>query len=167
MTKPDEVNIRPATSGDVSSMITLDRECPTAAHWTEQHYRSLFVARAGKLESLVLIVEEMADAPKSSESPTMLGFLVAQRVDYEWELQNIVVAPSARRKGLGKRLLEGLLDRAAQANRAVFLEVRESNTAARKLYEKAGFELSGRRKSYYINPSEDAAVYRHNRHTLG
>ncbi len=91
----------------------------------------------------------------------MLGFLVAQRVDYEWELQNIVVAQSARRKGLGKRLLEGLLDQAAQTNGAVFLEVRESNTAARNLYEKAGFELSGRRKSYYVDPSEDAVVYRH------
>lgn len=162
--RPDDVNIRLGTSGDVSSMIALDRECPTAAHWTEQHYRNLFAVPHGRVELLVLIAEEMADAPKSSESPTIMGFLVAQRVDYEWELQNIVVAPSARRKGLGKRLLEGLLDQAAQTNGAVFLELRESNTPARKLYEKAGFKLHGRRKSYYVNPSEDAVVYRH---TLG
>jgi ribosomal-protein-alanine N-acetyltransferase len=43
---------------------------------------------------------------------------------------------------------------------SVFLEVRESNTAARTLYERAGFEQSGRRESYYTNPPEDAILYR-------
>ena len=42
----------------------------------------------------------------------------------------------------------------------MFLEVRESNIAARKLYEKAGFEPTGRRKSYYTDPLEDALLYR-------
>jgi ribosomal-protein-alanine N-acetyltransferase len=42
----------------------------------------------------------------------------------------------------------------------VFLEVRESNSAARTLYEKAGFEATGLRKSYYANPVEDAVLYR-------
>jgi len=43
---------------------------------------------------------------------------------------------------------------------SVFLEVRESNTVARRLYEKAGFQETGRRKSYYTNPTEDAILYR-------
>jgi ribosomal-protein-alanine N-acetyltransferase len=41
----------------------------------------------------------------------------------------------------------------------VFLEVRESNAAARALYEKCGFQISGRRKSYYSDPAEDAVLY--------
>jgi ribosomal-protein-alanine N-acetyltransferase len=43
----------------------------------------------------------------------------------------------------------------------VFLEVRESNAAARALYANAGFEQTSRRKSYYANPLEDAILYRH------
>ena len=91
----------------------------------------------------------------------MLGFLVALHVAPEWELENIVVDPSARRRGVGKQLMDALLSAAHQTNcEAVFLEVRESNAAARTLYEKAGFEQTGRRKSYYNNPEEDAIMYR-------
>ncbi len=101
----------------------------------------------------------------AAQAPGVLGFLVAQHIAPEWELENIVVAPAARRTGLGKRLLDALLTQARETNSAaVFLEVRESNTAARTLYEKAGFEQTGRRKSYYRDPVEDAILYRR---TLG
>jgi [ribosomal protein S18]-alanine N-acetyltransferase len=87
--------------------------------------------------------------------------LVARHLAPEWELENIVVAPSARRQGLGNRLLNALLAAARETHSAsVFLEVRESNSAARTLYEKAGFKQTGRRKSYYTDPLEDAVLYR-------
>ena len=71
------------------------------------------------------------------------------------------VAPFARRRGLGKRLLSEFLDLArARSAEAVFLEVRESNLAARRLYEKCAFLESGRRKDYYRNPKEDSVNYR-------
>jgi ribosomal-protein-alanine N-acetyltransferase len=93
----------------------------------------------------------------------VLGFLVAQHLAPEWELENIVVAPAARRKGVGKRLIEWLLEEARGAqSESVFLEVRESNTIARALYETTGFQQVGRRKSYYSAPSEDAILYRWN-----
>lgn len=67
----------------------------------------------------------------------------------------------ARRKGIGQQLLDALLLAARESNiESVFLEVRESNHEARAFYEKAGFKLDGRRKSYYANPSEDAILYR-------
>jgi ribosomal-protein-alanine N-acetyltransferase len=57
--------------------------------------------------------------------------------------------------------MDALLSAARETNSdSVFLEVRESNVAARSLYEKAGFEQEGRRKSYYTNPMEDAVLYR-------
>jgi [ribosomal protein S18]-alanine N-acetyltransferase len=57
--------------------------------------------------------------------------------------------------------LQAFLDHAKSAHSdAVFLEVRQSNAAARRFYEKNGFQQSGRRKSYYANPSEDAILYR-------
>ncbi len=67
----------------------------------------------------------------------------------------------ARQKGIGKRLFESLLAAARETNSSsVFLEVRESNAAARTLYEGVGFEPTGRRKSYYTDPIEDAVLYR-------
>ena len=76
-------------------------------------------------------------------------------------MENIVVSPAARRTGIGKRLLDALLQAARETNNAaVFLEVRESNHEARAFYEHVGFKLDGRRKSYYFNPSEDAILYR-------
>jgi ribosomal-protein-alanine N-acetyltransferase len=79
----------------------------------------------------------------------------------EWEIENIAVAGAARRRGLGTRLMGELMQRAraAEANQ-IFLEVRESNHAARSLYEKWAFEAAGRRKNYYQKPVEDAIVYR-------
>jgi ribosomal protein S18 acetylase RimI-like enzyme len=57
--------------------------------------------------------------------------------------------------------LTALLDRARETNsERVFLEVRESNQAARAFYARLGFEQSGRRKLYYANPPEDAVLYR-------
>lgn len=72
-----------------------------------------------------------------------------------------MVAPDFRRKGLARKLFTALLARARETNsEQVFLEVRESNQAARALYARLGFEESGRRKLYYANPHEDAILYR-------
>jgi [ribosomal protein S18]-alanine N-acetyltransferase len=143
------VNIRPATLADIPSMLQLDRQSSTAAHWTDEQYREAF---QGEADRLLLVAESSLD---------ILGFLVARHVAPEWELENIVVAPSARQKGLGKRLLDALLVAARETNSsAIFLEVRESNAAALTLYEKVNFEPAGRRKSYYTDPPEDAVLYR-------
>ena len=93
----------------------------------------------------------MIDEPSAPEAPTRVqAFLVAQHIPPEWELENIVVAPTARREGLGSRLVQHLLSIARKSNSdAMFLEVRESNIAARRLYEKLGFRENGRRKAYY------------------
>ncbi len=88
------------------------------------------------------------------EAPRILGFLVAHRVDAEWELENIVVAEAARRRGVGTRLLEEFSRPCCARNMGsgIFLEVRESNLSARALYRKLGFQETGLRKSYYSQP---------------
>jgi ribosomal-protein-alanine N-acetyltransferase len=154
------VNIRPATLDDIPSLMSRDRESATAAHGTESQYRQAF--QIDGPERLLLVAEELSSIQSGPAADSgMLGFLVARHLAPEWELENIVVAPSARRKGLGKQLLNALLSAARETNSsAVFLEVRESNAAARTLYEKAGFERTGRRKFYYSDPVEDAVLYR-------
>lgn len=146
------MNIRNATAADIPSILHLERQVSAAAHWSEEQYERLF--QPGRAERLVLLAQ--ADVRDEIQ-----GFLVARKVAPEWELENVVVAKSARRNGLGMRLLEALLAKARETDsESVFLEVRESNAAARGLYAKAGFQESGRRKSYYGDPTEDAILCR-------
>ncbi len=160
------MHIRPATIADISHIMSLERESATAGHWTEKQYRDVFQSETQT--RLLLVAQASPPTAKGHESDKafgILGFLIAQQLPPEWELENLVVVPGARRKGIGKRLLNALLAAARKTdNSAVFLEVRESNAAARALYETAGFERIGRRYAYYTSPSEDAILYRR---TLG
>jgi ribosomal-protein-alanine N-acetyltransferase len=75
-------------------------------------------------------------------------------------LENVAVGEPSRRRGLGRQLVAALADAARQQHaRAIFLEVRESNAAARALYRASGFQESGRRSGYYSCPTEDAILY--------
>jgi ribosomal-protein-alanine N-acetyltransferase len=83
----------------------------------------------------------------------------------DWEIENVVVAETARRRALGTALVAAFLEQIGFHKQpsdqlAVYLEVRESNVAARQLYEKSGFRLDNRRRAYYRLPEEDALVYR-------
>ena len=72
-----------------------------------------------------------------------------------------VSGQACRRQGVGRRLLRACMERLEQRGcRELFLEVRESNAAARALYESEGFEQVGRRPRYYVLPCEDALILR-------
>lgn len=86
------------------------------------------------------------------------GFLTA--LD-EGEIPNVCVAASARRRGIGRMLMEELIRTAKDCGITVlFLEVRQSNVAARTLYTLCGFEEIGIRKGFYELPKEDAILMR-------
>jgi [ribosomal protein S18]-alanine N-acetyltransferase len=141
------LSIRRAALADQDAIIAMERETQTAARWCEAHY----TAALTHSEYLVLVAEG---------DGRLAAFLVA-RAGPEWELESVVVAQGAQRRGIGAELIRELV-RTAQANgaSAIFLEVRESNRAARRLYESAGFALAGRRPAYYHGPAEDALIYR-------
>lgn len=88
------------------------------------------------------------------------GFILMRLVLDEAEILTLAVQPAARRAGLGGRLVGEGVVRATQGGAArVFLEVAESNAAARALYARAGFAEVGRRRAYYRRPDgsrEDA-----------
>jgi ribosomal-protein-alanine N-acetyltransferase len=91
----------------------------------------------------------------------LLGYAVAWYVADESEIANFAVAAHARRRGVGTLLLDRILRAAAAFGaKMVFLEVRESNEEARKLYEARGFEVAGKRTKYYRRPDEDALIMR-------
>jgi ribosomal-protein-alanine N-acetyltransferase len=149
-----KLSIRPADSTDLLAMLAIEKHAATAAHWSIEQYEALFRASG----QIALIVQEETQQEKAQ----VQGFIIARAIGVEWEIENIALAGPARRRGLGTRLLGEFLDLArAQGAEAVFLEVRESNRAARALYEKWSFMRSGRRQRYYKDPEEDAILYRH------
>lgn len=144
------MTIREASESDIASLMTLERGAATAAHWTARQYETAISEKNPR--RIVLIIEEDAG---------ITGFLVARQIESDWEIENVAVASLARRRGLGSQLVREFLDRAREeAGEAAFLEVRDSNIAARALYEKNGFTLTGRRSAYYQDPQEDAILYR-------
>lgn len=77
----------------------------------------------------------------------------------EAEITNIAVDECYRRRGIAGKLLEGLVTLCVRRNvKYLHLEVRESNTAARSLYAKCGFEIDGMRKNFYQKPTENAVL---------
>lgn len=89
----------------------------------------------------------------------ILGYCNLRILAGEGEIQRIAVLPDCRRLGVGRKMMEAM-ERSARAKQvyAVTLEVRESNLAARNLYESFGFVAEAVRKGYYHNPAEDALI---------
>ena len=89
----------------------------------------------------------------------IIGYAGIASVADESELLNIAVDPSVRRLGTASALLSHAFDEAKTRGASVmYLEVRESNTPARALYEKFGFRAVGTRKNYYRLPTENAII---------
>ncbi len=109
--------------------------------------------------------EEELNSPLSTlfvavqEDGEIAGYLVLRCVYDEGEIINVAVAPKFRRLGCGRFLMESAFTQAKKAGLSVLmLEVRRSNHAAIKLYERFGFEKVGERKNYYYDPIEDAIL---------
>lgn len=81
------------------------------------------------------------------------GFLLGRAVAGEAELLTLAVAPEARRRGLGRKLVARFVYQARlRGAETAFLEVASDNAAARALYARCGFAESGLRRGYYRGP---------------
>lgn len=90
---------------------------------------------------------------------SLLGMIGGWALDYEAEIHLIYVRKSDRGRGFGRLLMASFLKSLDESGvRSSYLEVRESNQAARFLYYSMGFKLQGTRKNYYQDPPEDGIV---------
>ena len=95
----------------------------------------------------------------AKETDALLGYCVLLCTGGEADITNVCTAPAARGKGVATEMLTALMEvGAARGVKEYFLEVRESNTPARALYTKLGFEEIGLRKNYYEEPKEHAVL---------
>jgi ribosomal-protein-alanine N-acetyltransferase len=137
--------VRLLAPADVEAVVAIQGNCEEIAQWTMWDYDR--VARG-----------EMAGWVADDEG-TLAGFLVARRVAADVEILNFAVRTESRRRGIGAALLRAVMDwgKSFPAEKAM-LEVRASNLAALRFYERFGFRLAGRRPRYYSAPVEDALL---------
>jgi len=146
---PHHLAIRAARRDDVDAVAAIERRA-FSDPWSANSFRALF----GNPLVHFAVAEDAITG-------VVLGYVVAWFVVDEAEIANLAVSDQARHAGIGARLLDHAVAAAEQRQcRVVFLEVRESNAAARALYASRGFEVAGRRSKYYRKPVEDALVLR-------
>ena len=139
--------LRAACGADVGAVLEIEH-----AAFGDPWSRSAFVDLIGDPRVAFLIADVAGD---------VRGYVVAWYVLDEGEIGSLAVHGSARRQGIGARLLDGAIAavRASDVD-SLYLEVRDSNAAARALYASRGFAEVGRRREYYRRPKEDALVLR-------
>jgi ribosomal-protein-alanine acetyltransferase len=147
------LQIRPAVQADVAAMVTIER-ASFSDPWTHAALASTL-----RYDHMRVLVAENTSVLAEDGAAGPVGYVVAMIAGSEAEIADLAVAPSARRRGVGRALIDRLLgELAGYGVQAVFLEVRESNRAARSLYESRRFQGIGRRRGYYRSPVEDALV---------
>jgi [ribosomal protein S18]-alanine N-acetyltransferase len=137
--------VMPYQPGDNELVSEICRHSPEAAQWPKESYE-----QAHSSGQIVLIAEINGQ---------VCGFLVARITADEAEILNTAVDPGHHRKGIGSALLTTAISSAqAQNAKSIYLEVRESNSAAISFYGQHGFEKTGERHRYYGSPTENAVV---------
>ena len=137
--------IRRAEERDIAALLSIERECITPP-WSE----GLMLAELFNDDTLFLVAQDGAE---------LIGFAVLRKSVDAAELFRIAVTATARRRGIGRRLLSEIIDTAeSDGMRRFYLEVRALNAAAIALYKSFDFITVGHRRNYYDAPVEDAIV---------
>jgi ribosomal-protein-alanine acetyltransferase len=136
--------IRAMSPSDVAALLSILAESLEASTWSE----------ASLLESF-----SSGSSWVAERDGRVVGFLIGRVAADEFEILNVAISRSHRRRGIASALVKAALEwsRTAGARRA-YLEVRTSNEVAIGLYERHGFTVCGRRARYYQHPVEDAVV---------
>lgn len=154
-----ELTIRRARSTDLAEIVAIEHEC-FSDPWASRSFSTLL----HRDEAIFDVAVRRAPAPTKGDGSieeAVVGFAIAHVVADEAELANVAVRKSAQREGVGRRLLEHVVQQARERGAVeLFLEVRQSNEPARQMYRHAGFVEIGRRIRYYDRPVEDALVLR-------
>ena len=135
--------IRRLTYADLPQVIAIERRA-FPAPWS----LAMFVLELSKPSGICLA---------ATDGERVLGYLVCSRYDTVWHVMNVAVDPELQGGGIGTAMLEHLLAQTEPRDRFT-LEVRQSNTAAIRLYERLGFRSAGLRRRYYQDNGEDALI---------
>ena len=147
----EEIRIRPMTREDVDEVSRIEEAC-FSMPWS----RKSFWEMAEAPDARYLVAELTHDGKSSVRLAGVCGVL---NMAGDGNITNVAVREEYRGRGIAARLMRRLLaDAEAAGMRAFTLEVRASNTAAIRLYEKLGFTGEGYRPNFYEKPTEDALI---------
>jgi ribosomal-protein-alanine N-acetyltransferase len=139
-----EDRIRPATAADLDALEALE-SAAFADPWT----RTQIAGELAEPHAVVLV------------TPGLEGYAVFRHIAGEAELLRLAVTPPARRRGLGRRLVEqGLDDLRSGGCSGCYLEVRTTNRPAIALYEALDFRRAGQRRRYYADGTDALIMHR-------
>jgi ribosomal-protein-alanine N-acetyltransferase len=142
-----------ASPDDLPALVRMERACFTHPWTPAQIDEALHSPARGRI--LVL------RSPKARPPARLIAYCVHRVVLDELDICTLAVADEWRRCGLGRWLLERVIEVAERHGaRSAFLEVRQSNWAALELYRSLGFDIVSVRRGYYQQPQEDAFVLR-------
>jgi len=141
-----------ATRHDLLEVVEIEDACQLSA-WGWDAYNGELV----KPEAIMLVARR--GAPDWQTGKSLYGFIAARVTAEELHINNIGVRATARGRGIGSALLRAALATARRLGaHTALLEVRANNLAAQALYRRFGFEVTGRRRNYYHDPTEDALL---------
>ncbi len=153
--------VRICQAADIEQVAAIE-QASFSDPWSSETFSAALALRHLRF----LVAEERGDEGSASgagrrRTARLLGYAVALVMVDEGEIADLAVVPDARRRGVARALLDRMTgDLTDEGVRALYLEVRESNAAARALYASLGFAQVGRRRGYYQYPSEDALLLR-------
>lgn len=144
-------DVAPMSAHDLLEVVEIE-ETSGLSRWGWDSYH----AELSRPESIMLVARR---ASPDERGKYLHGFVAARLGADELHVNNIGVREGVRRRGIGNVLLKHALERGeALGAHAAILEVRAGNLAAQALYRSLGFEVLGRRRNYYHDPTEDALV---------
>jgi len=149
-----KITINQMTEHDLLEVVEIE-EVSGLSRWGWAAYYSELQGNNRKL----MLVARVADAEHRRGSPRLAGYIVGRLGAEEIHINNVAVRDNYRRQGLGRALLNRILESGRRSGIAsAFLELRAGNSAALALYEECGFHVIARRGRYYLDPVEDALV---------
>ena len=144
-------SIERMTEHDLVEVCAIEQLSELSAWGWDAYHKEL---QAGQ-ESIMLV----ARIDSTFHEMGIAGFIVARIIADELHVNNVAVRPQFRRHEIGSQLLQDSVKQAKQQGATIArLEVRAGNHSAQRLYRRCGFEVDGRRKSYYREPTEDALL---------
>ncbi len=139
------ISIRRMSEADVRSVVEIEK-ASFSLPWSE----TSFLKEVYKPRSIpkVAILDGI-----------LVGYMCVDYVMDEGHILNLGVHPGYRKRGIASALVEDAMEELKlKACKFVYLEVRASNYAAKKLYQSFGFRIVGTRKNYYVAPVEDGVI---------
>jgi [ribosomal protein S18]-alanine N-acetyltransferase len=148
----NDYRIEQMTPHDLLEVVEIEEACRLSLWGWDSYHAELL-----RPEAIMLVARRAR--PDLRTGHDLRGFLSARVSAGELHINNIGVHLGARRRGVGRALMDVAVSEALrQGARTAFLEVRAGNVAAQSLYRRYGFAVVGRRRLYYRDPPEDALL---------